>query len=1010
MPTVLDPNAQGKSFITAGDLDYSYKDNLDLRPSGELHKRLLTEVYQRALESSNEMSKRYDSWKKVDKTLTAYVKLDDSETVIKNQDDRKPVSIVVPYSYATLETILTYFTTAFLEDPIFRYEGSSPEDLVGAILLEKVVAQHVQSFKVALNLHTMYRDSLAYGAGIVTPTWDRKWGWRTVKQDAGFMSVLFSKFMQTGLRKERQETILYEGNRLKNIDPYRYLPDPNAAIHEVQTGEYVGWVESTNYVKLLELEKNDKDVFNVQYLKGMTGNSGQSQFNKSKSDTGRTDRFGSGQASASTTTSPIDVVWLYVSIIPKDWKLGREDYPEKWLFGMAADKVLICAKKLELDHDMFPVAVCAPDFDGYSSSPVSRLELMYGMQTALDWLFNCYDDQTEVLTDRGWVFLSETKEDDKVATVDPQTKELWFEKPTKWFQYDYNGPLLNFKSSRLDICVTPNHQMFAKRRYGGDWNFMPAINLALQAGDEYKTLGNLNWYAGENNESVLFEEIKPLRDRGKDLRYKEAEIKPMVLAGFLGWFLSEGSISNGAKSGSYVVAIKQVKEQHFKDIEGIMQEMPFAVNRSYDEKKQAMQWTITDKRFYTWLKDNCYEGGTTGDFKKVPDFIRSWDDFSLLLLFERAMWGDGHWMPGHKNLGKYGSKSKMLVDGLQEIALKLGYFSHVHVGETPNGEPFYSLNISTSETNPTIASRNVYRVDYIGKVYCFENSTHLTVTRRNGKVAIQGQSHMSNVRKAINDMLIVDPSLVNMADLEDPKPGKLIRMRRSAWGRGVENAVKQLAVNDITRTHINDAGAIIEYMQRTSAATDSLSGMIRQSGERVTAAESRDTRASALSRLTKAAKVASLQAMQDIGYMFAVHTQQMMERDTYVKSVGEWPNALMQEYAQAHAQSGRLKVTPYDLLVDYDVVVKDGSVQGSEYSESWIEVFRILSQQPLLYQQFDMVRVFKHIARIMGAKDINEFIMQQPMQAQVVGQDRLEQGVQQGNLVPVEEFPGQGGL
>jgi hypothetical protein len=52
-------------------------------------------------------------------------------------------------------------------------------------------------------------------------------------------------------------------------------------------------------------------------------------------------------------------------------------------------------------------------------------------------------------------------------------------------------------------------------------------------------------------------------------------------------------------------------------------------------------------------------------------------------------------------------------------------------------------------------------------------------------------------------MLIVDPSLINMADLEDPKPGKLIRMRRAAWGRGVENAVKQLNVNDITRQHIS---------------------------------------------------------------------------------------------------------------------------------------------------------------------------------------------------------------
>jgi len=639
------------------DLGYSYPRGISMRPDSPEHQKLVKEVYVRALESSNEMSKRYDSWKKVDKTLTAYVKLDDSEQTIKDADDRKPVSIVVPYSYATLETILTYFTTAFLESPIFRYEGSSPEDIVGAILMEKVIEQHVNNFKVALNLHTMFRDSLSYGMGIVSPTWDRKWGWKTVVQDSGFMSSLFARFISTGPKKDREESILYEGNRLKNIDPYRYLPDPNVPIHDVQQGEFVGWIESTNYMKLIELEKNDPDVFNVKYLKGMTGDTGKSQFNKSKTESGRSDRFNLTTQMAASSTSPIDVIWMYWTLIPKDQKLGTGEYPEKWLIGLAADKVVICAKPLSLNHDMYPVAVCAPDYDGYSATPVSRLELMYGMQEALDWLFN---------------------------------------------------------------------------------------------------------------------------------------------------------------------------------------------------------------------------------------------------------------------------------------------------------------------------------------------------------------SHISNVRKAINDMLIVDPSLINMADLEDPRPGKLIRMRRAAWGRGVENAVKQLQVADITRNHIGDAASIIDYMQRTSAATDSLSGMVRKSGERVTAEESKSTRSSALSRLTKAAKIASLQAMRDIGYMFAVHTQQLMKQDTYVKAVGQWPDVLMQEYVAANARAGRIKVTPFDLIVEYDVMIKDGSVQGSEYADSWIEVFRVLTQQPVLFQSFDMVRIFKHIARIMGAKDINEFVMQTGMppavNAQLMGQDQIDQGVQQGNVVPIEQM------
>jgi hypothetical protein len=655
MPTILDPNASGRGFATQADHQYTYPKGLNLRPGSELHNKLVNEIYKRALESSNEMSKRYNSWNKVDKTLTAYVRLDDDEKNIREVDDRKPLSIVVPYSYATMETILTYFVMAFFEDPIFRYEGSAPEDIIGAILMENVIAQHVQNFKVALNLHTMFRDGLSYGIGVVTPTWDKKWGWKAVVQDSGYWSILFNMFKSSGRIRGREEALLYEGNRLKNIDPYLYLPDPNVPIHDVQQGEFVGWIDPTNYMKLLELERNDSDIFNIKYLKELNAGSGKSQFNKSKTDSGRGTRYGSGEANASSTRQ-IDVIWLYWTLIPSEFGLGKADYPEKWLFGLAADKVVVCAKPLSLNHNMYPVAVCAPDFDGYSPTPVSRLELMYGMQTALDWLFN---------------------------------------------------------------------------------------------------------------------------------------------------------------------------------------------------------------------------------------------------------------------------------------------------------------------------------------------------------------SHVANVRKAINDMLIVDPSLVNMADLADPKPGKLIRMRRAAWGRGVEKAVAQLTVNDVTKTHIADASHIIEYMQRTSAATDSLSGMIRQSGERVTAEESRGTRTSALSRLTKAAKLASIQAMQDIGYMFAVHTQQLLSKETYIKVTGRWQEVLMKEY-NLQPGDNRVKVSPLDLIVDYDLIIKDGSVQGGEYADSWVEMFRILVSQPTLFSSFDMVRIFKHIARLMGAKDVNDFALNAgpvpPVSTTVSSQQSIDQGVQAGNVVPIEQM------
>lgn len=666
MPNILDPGNTGSSSNVNmnDDLGYNYPNKVDLRPGSLLHKKLLERLMSKVKESSEEMSKRYPSWRKIDKSLTAYVTVDDYEKKVQDNDDRKPVSIVIPYTYAALETVLTYFVAAFLEMPIFKYEAGNPQSVVGAFLMQKVVESHCNSFKVGLNLHTLFRDNFAYGVGGAAITWKKRYGYKSVLQPQGFFSSVFQKFMNTMPPTRIQEqTVLAEGSALKNIDPYLLLLDPNVPVHEAQEGEFIGWIEETNRMSILEDEKYEADTyFNGKYLGDYRGNIYKSQYNKSKTESGRGERAGTNSEINNTTGQPLDRIWLYYTIIPEEWGLSDSQYPEKWLFGIIGDKIICSAQPLGLNHNQYPISLCSTDFDGYSVTPISRLEIVSGMQTHLDWLFS---------------------------------------------------------------------------------------------------------------------------------------------------------------------------------------------------------------------------------------------------------------------------------------------------------------------------------------------------------------SHMTNVRKAINDMLIVDPSLINMDDLRDPKAGKLIRMRRSAWGRGVENAVKQLNVQDITARHIQDSSYLVDLIQRVTGATDALSGMQRTSGERVTAEETQYVRGSALSRLTKAAKIASLQSMQDIGYQFAMNTQQLMENPMWVRVVGDWEQLLSAEYGLQQPvgyemQQGRMRVTPEQLLVDIDLNVKDGSIMSGDNPQVWTQLFQTVVSQPALFQSLDVVRIFKHIARIMGAKDINEFVIKAGAIPNVVPMDQgvIEEQARQGNVVPVKSGEG----
>ncbi len=645
MPAIItgEPTQSRADFVGV-EHKYDYPEGLNLDPKSELHQKIKSKIHQRALEAGAVMSKRFPSWNEIDRVLTTYIDLDDKEIAVKAKDSRKPVSIVFPYSYAILETILGYLTMAFFQEPMFRYEGVSPEDIIGSIMLEKVIDLQCNKTKVALSLHTMFRDSLAYGIGVGVPSWYEHYGSKTVKQESGILGSITGLFKPSGYdRVVEEDVLLFEGNKLNNIDPYLCLPDPNVSVHNVQDGEFFGWVERTNYMDLLSEEKYSDDLFNVRYVHSVH-NKQTSIFGSDKSE--RMKKIGGRPLRTSATTNPVDLVNMYVKLIPREWKIGTGEYPEKWFFTLAADDVIIRAKPLDLDHNMFPVAIAAPDFDGYSITPVSRMEKLYGLQGTLDWLFN---------------------------------------------------------------------------------------------------------------------------------------------------------------------------------------------------------------------------------------------------------------------------------------------------------------------------------------------------------------AHIRNVRKALNDMFVYDPYLINTNDLKNPGAGKLIRLRRPAWGRGVKDAVQQLEVNDVTRGNIADSSWIVEWMQKIGGAGDTQMGSLRKGGpERLTKAEFGGTQKGAYSRLERIARIIGLQSMQDIGYMFASHTQQLMSEERYLNYTGRWQQVLMNEYGVDPAKDkGRMKVTPFDILVDYDMKVRDGSIPGDNYSEVWMRMFDALGKYPELAKEFDIVRIFKHIARNAGSKNVDEFV-----RIKVLPDQQVAQEVQQGNLVP----------
>lgn len=70
----------------------------------------------------------------------------------------------------------------------------------------------------------------------------------------------------------------------------------------------------------------------------------------------------------------------------------------------------------------------------------------------------CFDDQTEILTDKGWKLFKDLDDTERVLTMDIQTCDTWMTAYSDRYSYKYKGKMYSLKTKYLDICTTPDHE------------------------------------------------------------------------------------------------------------------------------------------------------------------------------------------------------------------------------------------------------------------------------------------------------------------------------------------------------------------------------------------------------------------------------------------------------------------------------------------------------------------------------------------------------------------------
>lgn len=262
-------------------------------------------------------------------------------------------------------------------------------------------------------------------------------------------------------------------------------------------------------------------------------------------------------------------------------------------------------------------------------------------------------------------------------------------------------------------------------------------------------------------------------------------------------------------------------------------------------------------------------------------------------------------------------------------------------------------------------------------------------------------SHMANVRKVINDTILVDPSKVNLNDLLDPAAGKVIRMLPAAFGQDPAMFIKQLQVMDVTQGHMADSNAIIKLWEQLIGVSSNMFGQVAPG--RRTASELQGVMKSSGARMKMMADLFSSEGVAPLTQMMALSRQENMTEEQFVEIAGRTAEELGVP-AEA-VMEGFMKVGKNHLSGVFTYPAEEGVLpqDRAQAAQILMKVFETVAGAPFLAQVFDPVEIFRETIRQSGLHNIDDFL-KRGVRAQVLvmPNEQVAVDLARGKIAPME--------
>jgi hypothetical protein len=318
----------------------------------------------------------------------------------------------------------------------------------------------------------------------------------------------------------------------------------------------------------------------------------------------------------------------------------------------------------------------------------------YGANRTGRW---CLTGDHEVLTLDGWKRLDEWN-GGKIACWNPIGETVSFQKSAA-LQFPYKGSLYEYTDKRISQLSTPDHRMYVKRRYGGEWLVDTVSNM-----EKYRPSIPFTGY----------------RRTSPGMEHQYLRVLVMVQAD--GHYTAEGNIR--------LTFYKERKVARCKELL-CAADIMYSLSTYNEEMHTRYVFTLYARHIPICLR--MFQNKTFGTWL----FDESADVF-----FDELVHWDGY--RSAKNSIQYVTSNKQNADIIQAFAHITGRCALLKVknrsAEHPNWSDAYVVDIWLTPKNCHEIRSKPKVMEFNGVVYCAETPTGYFMARRNGKVWVTGNS------------------------------------------------------------------------------------------------------------------------------------------------------------------------------------------------------------------------------------------------------------------------------